>query len=267
MSTTHATQCANCGAPIATPTQKFCPECGQPTPAHRIDWQFLWHELQHGVFHVDRGILFTVRHLITRPGHMIREYLEGRRGGHFKPLMMIMILGAVVVFLGKTLLGTPLLASPEMDASIATLKAKGGVQATMLDTYAAIGAWMESHFAISTILLIPLMTLGFKLAFRRYRQLSYPEWLVIITYISAMNFLLYIVAIALSMQWPAAKEHSIYVMIIATAVALVQFFKDESAWKITLRTMLGYVYYFVLIAVLMFIAAFGYGVAAGVASH
>ena len=56
-------------------------------------------------------------------------------------------------------------------------------------------------------------------------------------------------------------------MIIATAVALVQFFKDESAWKITLRTMLGYVYYFVLIAVLMFIAAFGYGVAAGVASH
>ncbi len=90
---------------------------------------------------------------------------------------------------------------------------------------------------------------------------------MIITYISAMNFLLYIVAIALAMQWPAAKEHSIYVMIIATAVALVQFFKDEPAWKITLRTFAGYLYYFVLMAALMFAAGFGYGVAAWAASH
>ena len=39
--------CINCALAVAGPGQKFCPGCGQPTPAHRIDWHFLGHELEH----------------------------------------------------------------------------------------------------------------------------------------------------------------------------------------------------------------------------
>jgi predicted amidophosphoribosyltransferase len=40
-------RCANCDRAIDGADQKFCPACGQPTPAHRIDWHFLAHELEH----------------------------------------------------------------------------------------------------------------------------------------------------------------------------------------------------------------------------
>lgn len=96
--------CANCGRPIDGPEQNFCPVCGQRTPVHRINWHFLGHELQHGIFHVDGGIIYSLRQLLTRPGHTIREYIRGRRVPHFKPVLMIMILGAVVTVLSKYLL-------------------------------------------------------------------------------------------------------------------------------------------------------------------
>ena len=51
--------CANFGRAIAVPAQKFRPVCGQPTPAHRIDWDFLGHELAHNVLHVDRAAFST----------------------------------------------------------------------------------------------------------------------------------------------------------------------------------------------------------------
>ena len=84
-------RCANCDRTIDGADQKFCPACGQPTPAHRIDWHFLGHELEHSVLHMDRGIFYSLKHLILRPGHFIRDYIEGRRARHVKPLMLIMI--------------------------------------------------------------------------------------------------------------------------------------------------------------------------------
>lgn len=52
-------------------------------------------------FHAEFRLL---RQLLTRPGHTIREYIRGRRVPHFKPVLMIMILGAVVTVLSKYLL-------------------------------------------------------------------------------------------------------------------------------------------------------------------
>lgn len=72
-----ATDCANCTRPIDGDAQKFCPACGQSTPAHRIDWHFLAHELEPSVLHMDRGVLYTLRNLMMRPGHLMRDYWKG----------------------------------------------------------------------------------------------------------------------------------------------------------------------------------------------
>ena len=93
--------CANCDRAIAGQDQKFCPACGQPTPAHRIDWHFLGHELEHSVLHMDRGILYSLRQLMLRPGRLMRDYIDGRRGNHVKPLLLIMVSAAAVVLLNR----------------------------------------------------------------------------------------------------------------------------------------------------------------------
>ena len=99
-----ASMCINCGLAVAHPEQKFCPACGQPTPVHRIDWHFLGHELEHSVLHMDRGVLYSLKELMLRPGHLIRGYLEGRRAKQVKPLLLLMISAAAVLLLGKLLL-------------------------------------------------------------------------------------------------------------------------------------------------------------------
>lgn len=57
------TNCKNCGTDI---TLNFCPKCGQPAVLKRIDVHYIVHEIEH-VLHFERGILYTIRELITTP--------------------------------------------------------------------------------------------------------------------------------------------------------------------------------------------------------
>src|SRR3546814_16368746 len=97
-------QCANCGHPVADTAQKVCPACGQPTPARRIDWRFLGQQLADGVFSMERGIAYSLAQLMLRPGHLMRDYIGGRRGRQAKPLLLLMVTAALVVFLSRYLL-------------------------------------------------------------------------------------------------------------------------------------------------------------------
>ncbi|MEO8862184.1 MAG: hypothetical protein ABI358_12210 [Ginsengibacter sp.] len=32
-----------------------------------MNFHFLWHDVQHGLFHFDKGVLYTTKQLFTRP--------------------------------------------------------------------------------------------------------------------------------------------------------------------------------------------------------
>ena len=44
---------------------------------------------------MDSGYLHTIKELAVRPGHMIREYLQGKRGKHRDPMLMLVIIGGL----------------------------------------------------------------------------------------------------------------------------------------------------------------------------
>ena len=91
--------CLNCGNPI---TDKFCPKCGQKTTIHKYSLKhFVEHDLIHGIWHVDNGILFTIRELFTRPGHSIREFINGKRVGYFSFVTMLLLILGISHFLGE----------------------------------------------------------------------------------------------------------------------------------------------------------------------
>lgn len=69
--------CLNCNAPV---NGKFCAHCGQKTDTHRITIKhFLFHDLLHGVWHLDRGIFFTLKETLVRPGRAALDYIQGKR--------------------------------------------------------------------------------------------------------------------------------------------------------------------------------------------
>ncbi len=79
--------CKNCGTDI---NSNFCPNCGQPAALKRIDGHYIAHEIEH-VLHFERGILYTIRELITTPGKNIRHYISENRSRLVKPIIFIII--------------------------------------------------------------------------------------------------------------------------------------------------------------------------------
>ena len=235
-----ASICINCGRPVADPQQKFCPACGQPTPVHRIDWHFLGHELEHSVLHMDRGILYSLKELMLRPGHLIRSYLEGRRANQAKPLLLIMVMAALVVFLSKHLLGENI-----MDGIAASMPSvEGEVSkgfAAALKASEHVAGWMNQYFALFTLLLLPLEAAAFRLSFHRVGNFNYPEWLVITALLTVQSFVFWVVLLLLPSAW--ALQPSLWATVISVLFgifSLVQLIQEYPRWKTALRAVLGY---------------------------
>lgn len=96
MNSSNSIVCKNCGNVFKG---NYCNNCRQSAKTHRITWHEIGHGLFHAFFHADKGLLFTIRELTTRPGKTIREYLEGKRANHFNPLLFLILTGTLSTFI------------------------------------------------------------------------------------------------------------------------------------------------------------------------
>ncbi|WP_131537667.1 DUF3667 domain-containing protein [Pedobacter nototheniae] len=82
--------CLNCNHHIL---DSYCQNCGQKASTHRYSIKhFVEHDFIHGVWHVDKGIAFTLKELFTRPGHSIREFIQGKRANYFSFVTLILLI-------------------------------------------------------------------------------------------------------------------------------------------------------------------------------
>ncbi|MGV3518927.1 DUF3667 domain-containing protein [Luteitalea sp.] len=147
-------RCANCQRVAMGADQQFCPACGQPTPAPRIDWLFLRQEMQQTVLQMERGLLYSLTHLMVRPGHLMRDYIEGRRASHVKPLPLLLTTAGVVVVLATSLLGGDVMGSTMPAGYADSARTSAGGPTGMAPAMAAVEtakAWMNQHFAATTL--------------------------------------------------------------------------------------------------------------------
>jgi hypothetical protein len=89
--------CLNCGKEL---TDKFCSGCGQKAATHRISFKhFLLHDVMHGTFHLDSGMLFTAKEALLRPGKAALAYIEGKRKPYYNIFYFILILAGFMFFM------------------------------------------------------------------------------------------------------------------------------------------------------------------------
>jgi Protein of unknown function (DUF3667) len=91
-------RCLDCGADLLQGC-RFCPHCGQRADTHRLTIRDLGHDLMHALVHVDRSVYSLFRALITRPGLVAREYVDGMRRRYFGPLASLVIVVGVTSLL------------------------------------------------------------------------------------------------------------------------------------------------------------------------
>ncbi|WP_396142609.1 DUF3667 domain-containing protein [Flavobacterium sp.] len=95
----HSKKCLNCEFEVH---ENFCCNCGQKTDIHRINFKnFITHDFLHGLFHVEKGMLFTAKESLIRPGKAALDYIEGKRVRYYNVFYFILLLIGLNLFLSN----------------------------------------------------------------------------------------------------------------------------------------------------------------------
>lgn len=81
-------QCKFCGSAV---TGNYCNQCGANLVVKRLTVHGILHEVFHFFTHFDKGYPYTIKKLMTGPGKMQLEYVEGHRSRYQKPFSMFFL--------------------------------------------------------------------------------------------------------------------------------------------------------------------------------
>jgi hypothetical protein len=235
----------------------FCNNCGQTANTHDINFKSILHEIQHSIFHIDKGILYTTRELFQRPGQTIREYLKGKRVKHFKPFAYIFILSTIYAVLTKAAKKSTFLTEFLIGFNNGTTDEKSRSD---LDFLGEAVLWMSNHYAYTTLLLLPIISLASYLCFRKTRY-NYFQHLILNSFVAGQRTIVYLVILPFTYFITdkgvneTIETSKVYLGICLTIWSYYQFFQTTKPFKKVLLTILTYITMVILIVfIILFIA-------------
>lgn len=164
--------CLNCGENL---NGKYCSNCGQKTNTHRITFQyFVFHDIMHGVFHFEKGMLFTAKQALLRPGKAALEYIAGKRVYYYNIFYFILLLIGVIVLISH-LYG-------ELTSSTGTGEEMNEAGKKLESIFSQFGKLL-------VFLTVPLTALNSYIIFKR-KKLNFSEHIVISGMLLLGTFLL-----------------------------------------------------------------------------
>jgi hypothetical protein len=218
----------------------YCSNCGQAAETHKINFHFLWHDIQHGLFHFDKGVLYTFKQLCTRPGHSVREFIEGKRVKHFKPLSLVVLLATFYGVLYHYF-QINLMSNSTTDSGL---------------NYNEVNEWFSTHFSWITIATIPFFSLATFICFR-HQGYNFVEYFVLNTFKASQKLFAHIITFPLIYYFngtPAVKR--VTMMLYAIDIVLIfwtniQFFNKMSKTKALLLSILSHLIFLISFAVIL----------------
>jgi len=163
--------CKNCNTEL---NLNYCPNCGQPKQLKRIDGHYIVHEIEH-VLHFERGILYTIRELITNPGLNISNYLTKNRSRLVKPIIFIIVTSLIYSISNHFF--------HFQDGYINYLDSQK-------TTTSAIFKWVQGNLGYSNIIMGIFIAFWTKLFFRK-RDYNLYEILILLCFVMGIGMLIY----------------------------------------------------------------------------
>lgn len=213
--------CQNCSTPVS---QNYCPNCGQSVNLKRIDGHYIIHEIEH-VLHFEKGILFTIRELLIRPGKNVREFIAGSRSRLVKPVIFIIISSLIYTLINHFFH----LEDGYMNVGE---DRKGSIT--------VIFEWVRNHYGYGNIIMGIFIAFWLKLFFKKYKY-NFFEILILLCFIMGMGmlFLAFFALIQGLTKLPVMQTANMLIMIYFPW-AIGQFF-DKSKAASYLKAFTAYV--------------------------
>lgn len=236
-----------------------CKNCGQSARIKEVNLKYILQEIPNSVFQVDRGLLYTIKELFTRPGHTIREYLGGKRIAHFKPIAFVLLLATLYVLLSliidqNTLLGD--IVNGFSQASKDRIERGDGIFSKAMPRINSFLTWMSDNYAYTTLILLPFGALTTFIAFLG-EGYNYFEHLIINLYIEGQKLVIYLlfVLVLYIISNETLEDYLeaalFFIPILFAAWTFVQLSTRGKKVITILRLLLSYVLYFILFNVVI----------------
>ncbi|MFZ4543903.1 MAG: DUF3667 domain-containing protein [Saprospiraceae bacterium] len=163
--------CKNCNIEA---NSNYCPNCGQAVNLKRINGAYIIHEIEH-VLHFERGILFTIKELVTNPGQNIHKYLTENRSRLVKPIIFIIVTSLIYSLCNSFF--------HFEDAYVNYVDHEK-------NTTSAIFKWIQGHYGYANIIMGIFIALWVKLFFRRH-EFNIFEILILLCFVMGMGMLIF----------------------------------------------------------------------------
>ena len=163
--------CKNCNTEIS---QNYCPNCGHPTKLKRIDGKYILSEIG-SVLNFDKGILFTIRELLLRPGKSVKKFVSDDRNRLVKPVIFIIITSLIYSLINHFF---------HIEDSYVKF------EETKQSTTGHIFKWVQDHYGYANIIMGIFIAFWTKLFFRKYKY-NFFEILILLCFVMGIGMLIY----------------------------------------------------------------------------
>lgn len=178
--------CTNCGTSYQG---HYCPNCGQRASIGRLSILSAFENML-GIFtSMERGFLHTCTELIYRPGHMIRDYINGHRIEYIRPIQLLFFLTSIYILLHYLLFSNT--------GEIQMTNDIDGIQLTGTALKIAdIAKKILSNLAIISLLTMTFYVLPIKVSYRKTdigKHLNTTEYFFAMSYCTCQQMLFSII--------------------------------------------------------------------------
>ena len=230
------TNCKNCNTEIL---EKFCSNCGQSATLKRIDKHYISHEIQH-LLHFEKGVFYTAKELLTRPGNSIRDFINENRSKHMKPVAFLILTSLVYTLIAHLFHADKIYNEKEK-----LLFGKSSI--------GDIHHWVQTHYGYANIIMGFFIALCVKLFFRKYKYNLF-EITILLCFVMGQAMLL--ITVEAFFVGLLSKQVFIGILTVVTLVyptwAIGQFFdktKMPSYIKAFFAYISGYLLFYVAIII------------------
>lgn len=188
------------------------------------------HDIPHAVYHIDKGIVYTFKELLLRPGQMINGYWEGKRVKHYNPFSYFILIGGILAFINVKFADQLL-----KNANVPTASPKVFGKFDLM-------RWILEHPTVGMYVLIPFFSCASWLVYKKYKR-TFPEHLVAYIYIIAQTQWMGLVLMPLQIFVPSTVLYYVSnVPILLWQIwAIHKVFESKPTWKSILRSVWNYI--------------------------
>jgi len=153
-------------------TENYCSNCGNPKELKRIDRKYIFSEIG-SVLNFDRGIFYTIKELLIRPGITVRKFIIEDRNRLVKPIIFIIVSSLIYTILREFF-------HFEDDYLY--------IDNQNLSTSTTLFKWIQNNYGYGNLIMGIFIAFWIKILFKKYAY-NFYEILILLCFVMGIGML------------------------------------------------------------------------------